>query len=1222
MTLTAAARRLYEAAQRTLDAKVSRLPDRTQRWVRSGARGADQLARRGWNLGTLSPLVTIVVPVYNVDRFLAECLESILCQSHRRLEVLVVDDGSEDRSTDILQAYAARDHRIRILSQPHAGLGAARNHGADHARGRYLMFVDADDVLLPDAVAAYVRSLRISGSSFAVGAYRRLSAAGTTSAAHWVAGAHREVRRGTSIREFPEIQVNAVAWSKFYRRSFWRKAELQFPVGVLYEDQVVSSRAYAQAKRFDVLSRVTYLWRIREDRSSITQREHEVGNLSARIAAALSSLHELDASGVREAREIRLSQILSNDVPLWIRAAEYAEPEFWEVLKLGLSQLTAMADDRVWSRVQPQHRVTIELARSDKRSDLLHFNGLGRNEVKSAPSILIDGRLFTQLPARTALGLEPQSELLALTPDQTSVITGTRRVFWRPDGRIEIHGWAYIDNLDLSTAQPRITLVLTDPADPGDVSIDVPTAATHDPEVTARSRHKYANYENATFRAVLDPDQLVRGRGNGRWVVEVRVEALGLLRTARLGGLQPTGSPGHLPGRLTPGGLVRLSFTRRRGLVLTVSQPPVTLERADLRERLLTVAVHASPGFEPRTLELKNDVSGFRLTAPFSGQAGSRISRIEIPLTDTAVPVTRSGFEPWTVRVAGSDGRWTPVAVAKDLPGTWDPTTAGLRVRLTQYGNLGLVQDHSTLVIDHLSTEDESQLVLSGRWFGLDPDCARHVEIQLRTPSGGCNAPVGIGEDCAFRSVLELTTDSWGTGKTLLRSGHYVLAATHVCQHDDPDSEGVAPTTVSAGYEVIATLPLTLLSARFRGEVRLAGNDGLGLLVEPPLQDDERGARNQENMRRQLEQRRHSRSFEPGAVLFRSYYGEISGCNPRAIHDELRRRNTDHKLYWTVRDHSVAVPDGGIPVVYESAEWYRLLHDAEYYIDNMHQAIYHDKPAHQIQVQTLHGYPFKRMGRSHWRHQRRSMAHIESYLQRAADWDFLVSPATYATEPLRTEFGFPNEVLEIGYPRNDVFFSPDADLIRTRVRSRLGIREDQTALLYAPTFRDNLARHDFTAPMSAILDLAEFSAALGDAFVVLVRGHAFNARRAERVGSYRNIVDVTDYPDVNELGLASDAAILDYSSLRFDYGLTGKPMIYLVPDLAEYVGTYRGALFAYEPTAPGPLVTSSDEAADAVLNLAEISAKYAHAYAAFQQTFLDLDDGKASARLVDRVFES
>ena len=103
---------------------------------------------------------------------------------------------------------------------------------------------------------------------------------------------------------------------------------------------------------------------------------------------------------------------------------------------------------------------------------------------------------------------------------------------------------------------------------------------------------------------------------------------------------------------------------------------------------------------------------------------------------------------------------------------------------------------------------------------------------------------------------------------------------------------------------------------------------------------------------------------------------------------------------------------------------------------------------------------------------------------------------------------------------------------------------------------------------------------------------------------------MTDYPEVSDLYLAADAAIVDYSSLRFDFGVTGKPMIFHVPDLERYRDT-RGWLFDYEPTAPGPLVATTEEVVAHLTDLDAVRRDYAEAYAKFRADYLDLDDGHA-----------
>jgi CDP-glycerol glycerophosphotransferase len=153
--------------------------------------------------------------------------------------------------------------------------------------------------------------------------------------------------------------------------------------------------------------------------------------------------------------------------------------------------------------------------------------------------------------------------------------------------------------------------------------------------------------------------------------------------------------------------------------------------------------------------------------------------------------------------------------------------------------------------------------------------------------------------------------------------------------------------------------------------------------------------------------------------------------------------------------------------------------------------------------------------------------------------------------------------------------------------------------------------------MSEHLDVDAAAAALGDSHVVLLRGHRFHAPGPSRPG----VVDVTDHPEVNDLILASDVAVLDYSSLRFDYAMTGRPMVFLVPDLADYTSGVRGFLFPFEDTAPGPRVSTTAEVVDAVRDVAALRAEWSDHIAAFDTRFNPHQDGHASARMLDAILD-
>ncbi|QDP96885.1 glycosyltransferase [Microlunatus elymi] len=1201
-------------AIRTLNAGTGDAPP--QRLAKAGVKRLRSVRRAASK--PAAPLVSIVIPVYNVERYLRACLDSVLTQSYTDLQVVVVDDGSPDSSVDIVREYAQRDRRVQLVRQANAGLGAARNTGARHARGVFLMFVDSDDVLPTHAIANYVRTLQKTGSDFAVAPYERMNDARTWPAAPWIRTAHREPRLRTDLSSAPDICVNAIACSKLFRRSFWEEQGFAFPEGVLYEDQALSTRIYARARQFDILDKITYRWRARDDRSSISQQNTSVADLRARLRAAKDSLAELDLPGLEHVRNTRLAQYLNNDFPQSIKASQHADDEFFQVLADGLKQLTADAEPEVWSLVSAQHRIAIALVVGGHREATTEFVGLGHSNPKNLPGIVADGKVYLDTPARQPLGLEATDPLLALADHQLGLVTSIRRAYWDEDHDFHVEGWAYIDNVDLSRCETEVRIFAVEGGTGTEFDLQVQRQPSA--EVTQASKHRFANYEPSCFRATLAfsgaSATLGDAAGQAEWQLWASVTSAGIHRTKLLTGVDRGGSAGRLQADFLPDGTqVDVSYSAKSGLTLTAHHPRAVVAEASIQARTLQLSVIGTDDLRPVRLELAGNRSKRQLTADFTREDDVPSARIEVPTPQiderSDPPIDR---ENWTLRVVDADGGRHPIAwPAQSVPSPG----SNPYLQRTQYGNIGVVDEPHGVRVDDLAVAD-GVLRVHGVVTGGTAD---DLTLQLRTSKASARAELREATGSRFVADIELVDDPWGLGALPLPIGDYVLAAS---------LEGVrAEVPVRMTDALIARLPMALESERLRGALRLHTPNLLTVRLQAPLADGEVGARNQQRLQDELRNRLTDTTFEPGAVLLRSYYGEICGCNPRALHEYLHNHpetpGSPYKIYWAIKDYSVHVPDGGIPVLHDSTEWYRLLHDAQYYMDNMHQPLYHKKPAHQTQIQTFHGYPFKQMGLSHWTSQGRDIAHIQSYLDRAADWDYLISPATYGTGPLAHEFGYPHKPLEIGYPRNDIFFSPHKNTITTTTRQRLGIQPHQTAILYAPTFRDALSLDDNTAAMVDHLNLNQLTTELGPNYVILVRGHAFNARLPQRINTHtttghHTIIDVTDYPDIAELCLASDAAILDYSSLRFDYALTGKPMIFMVPDLHQYQNETRGSLWRYEPTAPGPLATTTTDIIKNIHNLQQTHHNYTNAYQTFHRDFLDLDDGNATQRLTQTIF--
>ncbi|MGW0866885.1 bifunctional glycosyltransferase/CDP-glycerol:glycerophosphate glycerophosphotransferase [Streptomyces sp. NPDC002611] len=211
------------------------------------------------------PRFSIIVPVYKVQGFLRECLDSVLTQSYGDFEVIAVDDRSPDGSGAILDEYAARDARVRVLHLPeNVGLGRARNAGRERAAGDYVLFLDSDDRCTPGLLAAVAARLETTGDpDMLVFDHVRThwwGRGGRSEAADLLAAAGTETFR---VRESPQyLKLFLVAWNKAYRRAFLEEHGLEYAAG-LYEDAPVTYRSMVLADRIACLGRIGVEYRQR-----------------------------------------------------------------------------------------------------------------------------------------------------------------------------------------------------------------------------------------------------------------------------------------------------------------------------------------------------------------------------------------------------------------------------------------------------------------------------------------------------------------------------------------------------------------------------------------------------------------------------------------------------------------------------------------------------------------------------------------------------------------------------------------------------------------------------------------------------------------------------------------------------------------------------------------------------------------------------------------------
>ena len=351
-------------------------------------------------------------------------------------------------------------------------------------------------------------------------------------------------------------------------------------------------------------------------------------------------------------------------------------------------------------------------------------------------------------------------------------------------------------------------------------------------------------------------------------------------------------------------------------------------------------------------------------------------------------------------------------------------------------------------------------------------------------------------------------------------------------------------------------------------------------------------------------------------VVYHSFEGRFSD-NPRAIFEALRARGDEHEHVWLTRPGlDEAFPDGVTLLEYGSPECVEALEAADLLVANTHTDFDWDKQPGTRYLQTWHGTPLKRI---HWDVLWAPEGRLDR-LQRDVDrWDVLLSPNAVSTPLLRRAFRFEGEVLESGYPRNDVLSSPDGEAVRRHVREELGIAEGQTAILYTPTWRDDVVFAEGGKAFSLGLDPGAVADRLGPNCVLLLRLHRMLAGHAAAAGAHPRVHDVSRRAEISDLYLAADAMVTDYSSTMFDFAVTGKPMVLYAYDLADFRDRLRGFYLDLEEEAPGPLVVTEDALVDALADPDALSLHPRAEYERFRRRFCHLEDGNATARVVDRI---
>lgn len=364
----------------------------------------------------------------------------------------------------------------------------------------------------------------------------------------------------------------------------------------------------------------------------------------------------------------------------------------------------------------------------------------------------------------------------------------------------------------------------------------------------------------------------------------------------------------------------------------------------------------------------------------------------------------------------------------------------------------------------------------------------------------------------------------------------------------------------------------------------------------------------------------NKKPLKENQIFIESFRGDFYSDSPKYLYEYLLEHYGDKYEYvWVMNRRGVKIPGNPKTVKKFSLGYYKQAALSKYWLINTRQSAVLNKRPDQIMLSTWHGTPLKRLGFDMGNLYLDNPESKFNYKKDSSQWNYLVSPNRFTTERLRSSFAYDGRVLEYGYPRNDILYNCTDELVNN-IKTKLNLPKDKKIILYAPTWRDDESYDVGKVKFNLKLDLNKLKDSLSDEYIILIRTHYFIADKLDLTNVEDFAFDVSKYDDIAELYLISDMLITDYSSVFFDYANLKRPILFYTYDLDKYENTLRGFYIDIRTEVPGPLLYTTDEVIDAVVNIDAVKNKYKDKYDEFYERFCSIDDGNASKRIAEEVW--
>lgn len=1124
----------------------------------------------------IEPKVTVIVAAYNVELYIEELMESLVNQTYKNLEILVFDDGSKDKTPKLLDKFAEKYMQIKIIHQENIGLGATRNHGIKAATGKYITFVDGDDVLPLTAYEKLVATLEQTGSEMASGYVKRINSEKTFST--WLfKNAIRMTNVKTNIRERLELVFDSTAWNKLYNLEFMRRNNLYYPENKLYEDIPVEMKAHMLANHVDIITDLVYYWRTRDKGdASITQNRADLHSVTDRLEMLTLARNNIkntpDFENVLNALDVKIFQ---HDLSVHFLAMRQRNDEFLlPFRRLFVSFVEQFDLETILPQLSVQRQVMYRSFllgdfKSFKKYSTARFSEFQFKIVNNHYE-LVNEDIFE--PVRNKVHLEH-----ALTG--SSLIKEIKNL---DDNNIQVLGeWRFNQIKATKSDQKNTTAKI--------INIDT----KYETEISFNGFSRYArnrvlmhkNYD--AFKLTFNTDEIINKIGLGNWQIVLTTSRNNITISEILANPTSAKKLKIFIDKTKNANSIVSQYTKNWQLILNTS----TFDTDILEEKRLVwsdtdyqisndniqITINSNRSLDNAVLHVVNNKIKFDNELQLLRMQDNYM--VSVPVT-----VVQNG----AVKFSLHHPEWRDEKISVEINESNFQYDDILVTRLAKKRNESEVRIFDSSLNCSIRLKDNHLIFQSA-------SAADDVDKIVFESSNTENIIVNI-QSMANEFQVDLNNANFVTNQ-------YYVPTLYTIKHKRLALINDTPDTIRYGAE-------------FTNISFVSDSSGLIKVVSKlrPTSFWDKTVRRRKFTQLILYPLMRLLPLHQKSWIFDSYWASKFASNERAIYDYLQQEHPEMKSTWVFKDPTTEITGNGTKIRENSFQYWLALARTKYFVQNANFPQSYIKRRGQIEIETLHGTFMKTMGFDEPDFKYASPKRQSDFAERIDRWDYLVSPSRFMDEIAPSAYQYKRQVLQTGFPRNDRLIHENNSERIKELKEQLKIPLDKKIILYAPTFR---AKNEFDFQ----LDLNKFQEKLGHDYVLLVRVHYFVADQVDFDDYGTSIINMSQYSEIEDLYLISDLLITDYSSVMFDYALLKRPMIFFAYDLEWYTNpNNRGTYLDYEKSVPGPIVKTSDEVIEALFNYQEITKQYQKQREIFIEKFGTYGQkGDAAKQIVETV---